>query len=104
MDKVKFRELVQAFIGIFIVVASVGYLVAISFDSIPHNDQNISAILPIFNTILATAVGFYLGGSLSSKSKDDTIGALTNTTPSPNSTIQKTEVTTTNTQPEPTKE
>lgn len=75
----KFREIIQAFIGVFITVSSIGYLIAISFDVIPHNDQNISAILPIFNTILATAVGFYLGGSLSSKAKDETINELTKT-------------------------
>lgn len=97
MNKASFREYVQAFIGIFIVVGSVGYLVAISFDVIPHNDQNISAILPIFNTILATAVGFYLGGSLSSKAKDETISSLT--TPSPNASTQETTLTTTKTEP-----
>jgi hypothetical protein len=75
--KFSFREGIQAFVGVFIVLSATGYFFAISFDLIPHNDANISAILPIFNTTFATAVGFYLGGSLSSKSKDDTINTLT---------------------------
>lgn len=96
----KFREIVQAFVGVFIIISATGYFFAISFDFIPHNDANISAILPIFNTTLATAVGFYLGGSLSSKAKDETINTLTGSSTSANVSKEKTELTVTKTEPE----
>jgi uncharacterized membrane protein len=98
MEKATLRDYVQAFIGIYIVVASTVYLVAISFNLIEHDNQNISAILPIFNSILLIAVGFYLGSSLSNKTKDDTINSLT--IPPANATVNKTESTTTKIEPE----
>lgn len=95
-----FKDYFQSFLGASIIYGCMFYFFAITLNFFPDIDvEGVRQVLPIFNTTFSMLVGYYFGSSAANKAKDETIKALTNTTPSPNSSTEKTELTVTKTEP-----
>lgn len=96
MGNVKFRDYFQMFLGASIIYACLFYFFAITLKFFPNIDvEGVRQVLPIFNTTFSMLVGYYFGSSAANKAKDETINALTgnSTSPLPNSSTSKTELT-----------